>query len=126
MCDGCRLARCYAPLPGTHTYSMSIRMSRARVTITLSREILEKVDRTVRRIPRASRSSVVEQWLAGAARLDAELELDRAIADYYDGMSSKERADDALWARHSTRSFMVRERETPYESGRVKKKGGRR
>jgi hypothetical protein len=101
-------------------------MSRARVTITLSREILEKVDHAVRRTPRASRSSIVEEWLAGAARRKAELDLDRAIADYYDGMTAKERADDASWARFSTQSFMVREQRVPYEPKRAKKRGARR
>jgi hypothetical protein len=104
---------------------MIIYMTRARVTITLSREILDRVDRAVRRTPRASRSSVVEEWLAGAARREAERELDRAIADYYDGMSASERAEDASWARLSTRSFMVREQGS-YQPGRSTKKGARR
>jgi hypothetical protein len=101
-------------------------MSRARVTITLSREILDKVDRTVRKTPRASRSSIVEEWLAGAARREAELELDRAIADYYDGMSSRERDEAAEWARLSTRSFMVREQRADYAHEGSKKKGAKR
>lgn len=100
-------------------------MSRARVTITLSREILEKVDRAVRNDPRASRSSVVEQWLAAAARREAELGLDRAIADYYDGMSSAERVEAASWARASTRSFIVREQRAEYAPKGPKKRSGR-
>jgi hypothetical protein len=83
------------------------------------------VDRVVRRTPRATRSSVVEQWLAAGARREAERELDRAIAAYYDGMSAKERAEDEHWARLSTQSFMVREAVAEYASKPAKKKGRR-
>lgn len=101
-------------------------MSRARVTITLSREILERVDRAVKKSARASRSSVVEEWLAAAARREAELDLDRAIAEYYDGMSREERAEAASWASLATRSFMVRESRSSYEPKRPRKTGKRR
>ena len=68
----------------------------------------------------------VYRELIAAARSEAERELDRAIAEYYDGLSSKERAEDASWARLSTQSFMVREQRVPYEPKRSKKKGVRR
>jgi len=107
-----------------HTNSMKVSMSRARVTITLSRELLEKVDRTVRKRPRASRSSVVEQWLTAGARVEAERDLDRAITEYYEGMSEADRTEEADWSRFSTASFMVREQRREYAPKRPKKKSG--
>jgi Ribbon-helix-helix protein, copG family len=83
--------------------------SKARVTITLSQELLSKVDRAALASDGASRSSVIEEWLRRASEQEARAVLDRAIASYYDGLSQAEREENDSWGRFSTQSFMVRE-----------------
>jgi len=101
-----------------------VHMSRARVTITLSRELLSRVDKAARATPGASRSSIVESWLKRAAREDAQQALDRSIADYYDGLEPAEAVDAAEWARFATRAFVARESRAPYATrARRQKKG---
>ncbi len=104
-----------------HTFSMILRMRRARVTVTLSPDVLSKVDRAARAKPGSSRSSVIEAWLRKAAAGEAHDALDRAIARYYDDLSAVERAEGEAWASFSTRSFMVREgrSRSPYRSTRA-------
>ena len=95
---------------------MILHMRRARVTVTLSPDVLSKVDRAARAKPGSSRSSVIEAWLRRAAESEAQNTLDQAIARYYDGLSAEEQAESKAWARFSTRSFMLREgrSKTPY------------
>src|SRR5687768_3908813 len=97
---------------------------KARVTVTISQGLLAKVDRAARQRPGASRSSVIEEWLRSAAEQDARRALDQAIAEYYEGMSAGERAEDAEWAHFSTRSFAVRESKAKYSRSRPRKKRG--
>jgi metal-responsive CopG/Arc/MetJ family transcriptional regulator len=98
-------------------------MRRARVTITLAKDVLERVDRVAKATPGASRSSVMEAWLKRAAREDAQSGLERAITEYYEGMTERElaleRAEAAEWARLSTRVFVAREPRSPYGRLRV-------
>jgi hypothetical protein len=101
-------------------------MSKARVTITLSEDVLSKVDRAVDADGGASRSSVIEAWLRRAAEQEARVLLDRAIASYYDGLSEAERAEEREWGHFSTRSFRVRESQAPPTYSRKRRKDGRR
>ena len=103
---------------------MILGMRRARVTVTLSPEVLSKVDRVARSKPGSSRSSVIEAWLRKAAQSEAHSALDQAIASYYDGLSAEEHAESKAWARFSTRSFMVREgrSKTSYAAGSKNRK----
>jgi metal-responsive CopG/Arc/MetJ family transcriptional regulator len=99
-------------------------MRRARVTVTLSPDVLSKVDRAARSRPGGSRSSVIEAWLRRAAEGEAQGALDQAIARYYDGVTAEEHAESKAWARFGTRSFMVREgrSKTSYAPGSKNRK----
>jgi metal-responsive CopG/Arc/MetJ family transcriptional regulator len=102
-------------------------MSRkARVTVTLSRDVLSKVDRAAHAKQGASRSSVIEAWLRTAAEHEARSLLDQAIVHYYDGLSSIERAENKEWARFSTQSFVVREGRAPVSSSRLQRRKPRK
>jgi predicted transcriptional regulator len=87
-------------------FGMSLR--KVRVTITLSRDIVERVDRFAANASR-SRSGVIDEWLRRAARGQAISDLDSAIAAYYETQSPVEEKEVREWARFSTRSFFARE-----------------
>ena len=101
------------------------RMSKARITVTVSRDLLERVDRWAARAPGQSRSSVVEGWLRAGCGLAAERDLESEISAYYDRLGTRERTESQEWARFSTASFFRRERRKP-ASANVRGRGRRR
>ena len=89
---------------------MSGARANTRVTVSVSADLLRKVDASARGSGR-TRSVLVDAWLRRAARLEAEQTLANKIAAYYDDVSDAERTEAAEWARFSTESFVRRERE---------------
>ena len=82
---------------------MSYRMSaKAKISITLSGDLLERIDRTAQR-DRQTRSGIIEQWLRLASRADAAAGLSEDTVRYYDSLTSDERAEDTAIARASSR-----------------------
>ncbi len=76
-------------------------MSRAKVSITLSEELLERIDREASRRPGGSRSAVIEEWVRKGARLrGADLLREETIA-YYDSLAPEDHAEDEAIARAS-------------------------
>jgi len=75
---------------------------KAKVSITLERDLLEAIDR--RAAGNGTRSKVIEEWLWLAAREQARRDLDAATAAYYEGRTRAQRDDDAVVAEFSTRT----------------------
>ena len=76
-------------------------MSRAKVSITLSEELLERIDREASRWPGGSRSAVIEEWVRRGARLrGADILREETIA-YYDSLVPQDRAEDEAISRAS-------------------------
>lgn len=76
-------------------------MSRAKVSITLSEELLARIDREAGRRPGGSRSAVIEEWARRGARLrGADLLREETIA-YYDSLDAADQAEDSAIARAS-------------------------
>ena len=68
---------------------------KAKVSVTVERELLREVDRLA---GRTSRSRVFEDALAEWVRRRGQMELDRGIERYYRAQSVSERAEDEAWA----------------------------
>lgn len=71
---------------------------RARVTVTLPGDLLERVDRSARE-QGVSRSGLMESWLRESARRHVEREIQRATIAYYEGLTDDERREDEDLAR---------------------------
>lgn len=74
---------------------------KAKVSVTLSREILERVDQQAKR-ERGTRSSIMESWLAQAARRQAERDLEADTIAYYESLTAEERTEDDTLSRALT------------------------
>jgi len=68
---------------------------KAKVSVTVDRDLLREVDRLA---GRASRSRVFGDALAAWIRRKGQVELDRAIERYYRAQSAAERSEDETWA----------------------------
>jgi len=73
-----------------------------KVSISLSAELIERIDREAAREPGQSRSRVIEAWLWRASRRAAAARLASETIAYYEKLSEAERAEDHQWARFST------------------------
>lgn len=69
-----------------------------KVSLTLSADLLELVDRDARR-RNDTRSGVVEQWLRRAANATTEKEVEDATAAYYLSLRGDERTESEALAR---------------------------
>ncbi len=76
---------------------------KAKVSVTLSRDVLAAIDRRV--TGGATRSQVIEEWLRLSALAQARRDLDTATAAYYEGRTAEQRAEDEGLAAFSTRGF---------------------
>ena len=74
-----------------------------KVSVTLSADILELIDRDARR-HRDTRSGVIEVWLRRAANAAAERAIDDATAAYYLSLRGEARAEDDAMARGLSRA----------------------
>ena len=77
---------------------------KTKVSVTLASDLVKAVDRTAKRYPGASRSSVIEAWLRRAARMDAEDRLRAETIQYYESLSARERKEDAAIAGAASRA----------------------
>jgi len=72
--------------------------TKLKVSLTISADLLELVDRDARR-RNDTRSAVVEQWLRRAANATLEKEIEDATTAYYQSLRGNERAEDEALAR---------------------------
>lgn len=72
--------------------------TKRKVSLTLSADLLELVDRDARR-RNDTRSGVVEHWLRRAASAAVEKEVEDATTAYYQSLRRGERADDEALSR---------------------------
>lgn len=69
--------------------------AKKKVSVTVSEDLLEEVDRVAGAL---SRSVVFEQALVSWLRQHRQTKLDYAIEHYYLSLSQKEKEEDAAWA----------------------------
>jgi len=77
---------------------------KAKLSITLDPQLLRAVDRVVKGRRGASRSSVIENCLKRALRMDLEDRLRAETIAYYESLSPQEAREDARIARSSSRA----------------------
>jgi metal-responsive CopG/Arc/MetJ family transcriptional regulator len=76
----------------------SMSEAKARVTITISREVLRLVDRAADN-EQDSRSAIIERWLRQGMRRSAEGAIARETIAYYRSLSDEERIEDEAFAK---------------------------
>jgi metal-responsive CopG/Arc/MetJ family transcriptional regulator len=72
---------------------------KVKVSVTLSQDLLTKIDREATREKTATRSSVMENWLRHGARQQAERELEAQTIAYYEELSKEERRNEERLAK---------------------------
>lgn len=77
------------------------------MSVTLGRDLLDEIDRRVRR--GGTRSQIIEEWLRLAAREHARRELDAATIAYYEGRTGEQRDEDDALVGFSTRAARERD-----------------
>jgi len=80
-------------------------MTKAKLSVTIARDVLDAVDREAARSPNGTRSGVIERWLRLGARLSAERELHLETVAYYEALGRSERLEDEEWATFSSDEF---------------------
>lgn len=77
--------------------------AKVKVSITLSEDVLARVDREVRSAEGANRSSVIERWLRRAQHAAAATALREETVRYYESLEDDERLEDESIARAASR-----------------------
>lgn len=72
---------------------------KVKLSVSLSADLLERIDHAAARLPGSTRSSVIEAWLRSAARAAAEASLASEVIAYYEARTPAERAEDEGMAR---------------------------
>jgi metal-responsive CopG/Arc/MetJ family transcriptional regulator len=75
---------------------------KVKVSITLSEQLVDRIDREAARQPGQTRSGVIESWLWRASRRAASARLAAETIAYYESLSEVEREEDQQWADFST------------------------
>lgn len=78
--------------------------AKAKVSITLPRDLLERIDREAARGAGSTRSSVIETWLRRAARTQAARALEADTIRYYESLTAEEIQEDERIGRASSRA----------------------
>ena len=79
-------------------------MNKVKVSVTVSADVLARVDRHAARRRGATRSQIIEEWLRRGARVQAQQDLESEIVAYYDGLTAEQRAEDAAIATATARA----------------------
>ena len=80
------------------------RSQKAKITITLSTDLVDQIDH-LRESPEAgSRSRLIEEAVRRWLHDQAQKELERQTEEYYHSLSRAERSEDRQWSRISARS----------------------
>ena len=93
---------------------------RAKVSVTLGKDLLAEIDRRV--ASGGTRSRVIEEWLRLAAREHARGALDAATIAYYADRTGEQRAEDETLAGFSARAS----RELDFDLTRQRRRRHRR
>ena len=78
---------------------------KVKVSVTLSADLLKRIDREAKSRRSDSRSAVMERWLRTVVYRSAEEKLAAETTAYYQALTDEERAEDVEWAEFSARSF---------------------
>jgi Arc/MetJ-type ribon-helix-helix transcriptional regulator len=77
--------------------------AKAKISITIPRDLLDQIDREADRDPTANRSAVIERWLRRGARSAAAQALREDTVAYYEALSDREREEERAMAEATSR-----------------------
>ena len=84
--------------------TISARSPKTKVTVTLSHDLVRKLDELLEAPEASSRSQLIEEalrmWLYDQAKED----LERQTEEYYHSLSAAERKEDHQWSKVATHS----------------------
>ena len=84
---------------------MKTKTRKAKVSVTISMDLLSKIDKEAACIANGTRSGVIESWLRQVSCKKASDDLESATIAYYDSLSESEISEDDEWADFSTTEF---------------------
>ena len=77
---------------------------KAKITVTLSNDLVRQIDRLLDSPGVSSRSQLVEEAVRRWLRDQAQEELERQTEEYYLSLSEAERNEDRQWSKTAVRS----------------------
>ena len=84
--------------------TVSARSSKTKVTVTLSRDLVRKLDELLDTPEASSRSQLVEEALRRWLYDEAKEDLERQTELYYHSLSEAERKEDRQWSKVAAHS----------------------
>jgi metal-responsive CopG/Arc/MetJ family transcriptional regulator len=82
----------------------STRSPKAKITVTLSNDLVRQIDKLLDSPEASSRSQLVEEAVRRWLRDQAQKELERQTEEYYLSLSKSERNEDRQWSKIAARS----------------------
>lgn len=79
-----------------------------KVTVTLSPQVIRRIDRWCDEMKVNSRSAAIEHFLQKSMLSDEERRLEAATEAYYRSLSDQETQEDRKWAKQSSRLAVPR------------------
>lgn len=80
------------------------RSHKAKVTVTLSTDLVHQIDKLLDSPEAGSRSQLVEEAVRQWLRNQAQKDLERQTEEYYLSLSKSERNEDQEWSKVAARS----------------------
>lgn len=80
------------------------RSRKAKITVTLSNDLVHQIDKLLDSPEASSRSQLVEEAVRRWLRDQAQKELERQTEEYYLSLSRAERNEDRQWSKITARS----------------------
>jgi len=84
--------------------TVTARAPKSKITVTLSRDLVRRLDVLLRSPEAGSRSRLVEEALRRWLHDRAQQELERQTEEYYRSLSKGERKEDQQWSKIASRS----------------------
>ena len=83
---------------------VTARSQKAKITITLSPDLVRQLDKLLDSPESGSRSQLVEEAVRHWLRDEAHRELERQTEEYYQTLSEPDRKEDKEWSKIAARS----------------------
>jgi metal-responsive CopG/Arc/MetJ family transcriptional regulator len=84
--------------------SIPSRTLKSKITVTLSPELVRRIDAFLDSVEAGSRSRLVEEALQLWLREQAQKDLERQTEEYYRSLSKAERQEDRQWSKITSRA----------------------
>lgn len=82
----------------------ALRSQKAKITVTLSNDLVHQIDKLLDSSEASSRSRLIEEAVRQWLRDQAQKELERQTEEYYLSLSKAERNENQEWSKIAARS----------------------